>query len=104
MTDPAYPGATSPIKQFRMVEPSRITDALNQLIIDINAAVVAISGGNFVGVFTVATLPVSATGGQVAYASDGRKVGEGAGVGTGVGVYYSLGAWRVESTDAPVLS
>jgi hypothetical protein len=37
-----------------------------------------------------------------AYATNGRKVGEGAGAGTGVPVYYSNGSWRVYSTDAAV--
>ena len=61
------------------------------------------------GSYTVATLPgISATQplgpppGSIAYASNGRKVGEGAGSGTGVPVYYSNGAWRVFSTDAAV--
>lgn len=55
------------------------------------------------GQFTVAGL--AALVGQEserAYATNGRKVGEGAGVGTGVPVYFSAGAWRVYSTDAPV--
>ncbi len=51
--------------------------------------------------FTVAGLPAG-TVAQIAYASNGRKVGEGAGVGTGVVVYYSGGNWRVFSTDAAV--
>ena len=61
------------------------------------------------GSYTVATLPsVSPTQpvgppvGSIAYASNGRKVGEGIGAGTGVPVYYSNGAWRVFSTDAVV--
>lgn len=61
------------------------------------------------GSYPVSNLPgVSATApsgppvGSIAYASNGRKVGEGAGAGTGVPVYYSNGAWRVFSTDAPV--
>lgn len=42
--------------------------------------------------------------GQMAYALDGRKVGEGAGTGTGVPCYFSNGLWRVFSTDAQVLA
>lgn len=53
------------------------------------------------GAFTVATLPAG-TAGAIAYASNGRKVGEGSGSGTGVPVYYSNGEWRVYSTDAQV--
>lgn len=44
--------------------------------------------------YTVAGLPSSSVAGTVAYASDGRKPGEGAGHGTGVLVYYdSTAAW-----------
>jgi hypothetical protein len=55
------------------------------------------------GKFTVAGLPTGAEG-QIAYATNGRKVGEGGGAGTGVPVYFSNGSWRVYSTDAPVAS
>jgi len=51
--------------------------------------------------FTVATLPAG-TEGMRAYATNGRKVGEGAGLGTGVPVYFSNALWRVLSTDAAV--
>lgn len=51
--------------------------------------------------YLVASLP-GALEGQIAYALDGRKVGEGAGVGTGVPIYYTHGFWRVYSTDNPV--
>ena len=40
--------------------------------------------------------------GALAYASNGRKIGEGVGAGTGVPVYRSTGVWRVNSTDAAV--
>lgn len=53
---------------------------------------------------TVAVLGTSGVEGQLSYATDGRKVGEGSGSGTGVPVYFSNGAWRVYSTDAPVTS
>jgi hypothetical protein len=55
------------------------------------------------GQYTVANLPVGAEG-QTAYATNGRKVGEGAGSGTGVPVYFSNSHWRVYSTDAQVQS
>lgn len=55
------------------------------------------------GKFTVAGLPVGAEG-QIAYATNGRKVGEGAGAGTGVPVYFSNAAWRTYSGDAAVTS
>lgn len=59
-------------------------------------------GAGNLGTFTVANLPNNPFVSQTAFASNGRKVGEGAGGGTGVPVYYSNGAWRVYSTDAPV--
>ena len=40
--------------------------------------------------FTVATLPATAAIGQLAYASNGRKVGQGAGTGTGVPVIFDV--------------
>lgn len=52
--------------------------------------------------YTVATLPAPSTEGYIAYATNGRKVGEGAGAGTGVVVYFSNGSWRVFSTDLAV--
>ncbi len=54
--------------------------------------------------YTVAGLPLSSISleGMLAYATNGRKVGQGPGAGTGVPVYFSNGAWRVYSTDAPV--
>lgn len=96
----------NPIRQFIFVDPSVPVDALNALINDLNAAynVLGVSGSNYKGVFTVATLPVSPTDGSSAFASDGRKVAEGAGSGTGVLVYYSDSSWRVFSSDAPVTS
>jgi hypothetical protein len=54
--------------------------------------------------FTVVGLPGGASEGMVAYATNGRKVGQGVGAGTGVPVYFSAGAWRVFSTDAQVLA
>lgn len=54
------------------------------------------------GHFTVANLPAGPPDGALAYATDGRKVGEGAGSGTGVPVYFSNAAWRTYSGDAAV--
>jgi hypothetical protein len=53
--------------------------------------------------FTVAGLPAGLEG-QYAYATDGRKVGEGVGAGTGVPIYFSNTLWRVFSTDTVVLA
>jgi hypothetical protein len=51
--------------------------------------------------YTVAALP-SGTAGQVAYASNGRKNGEGGGSGTGVLVFHDGTAWRACDTGATV--
>lgn len=56
------------------------------------------------GKYTVANLP-SGSEGQVAYATDGCKVGESTGFGSGVPVYWSsvgYGGWHVFSTDTLV--
>jgi len=55
------------------------------------------------GKYTVALLPTG-TEGMTAYATNGRKSGEGSGAGTGVPVYFSNTEWRTYSTDAQVLS
>jgi hypothetical protein len=65
-----------------------------------SAWVPAIAGG--LPVYTVANLPASPPVGSVAYASNGRKVGEGAGLGTGVPGYFSAGAWKRYSDDTTV--
>lgn len=49
-------------------------------------------------------LPQADREGAQRWIADGRKIGEGAGQGTGVLAYFSQGAWRCMSTDAPVLS
>lgn len=53
------------------------------------------------GTYTVAGLP-SGTAGDMAYASNGRKAGEGAGVGTGVQVFKDGTAWIAVDTGAAV--
>jgi len=59
--------------------------------------------GAFLKNYTVATLPaVSVQDGAIAYASDGRKNGEGAGVGTGVQVYYDGSNWIASDTGQTV--
>jgi len=49
--------------------------------------------------YTVATLPTGAAG-MIAFASDGRKNGEGGGAGTGVLVFHDGTAWRACDTGA----
>jgi hypothetical protein len=51
--------------------------------------------------YTVATLPAVGDA-LLAYASDGRKVGEGAGAGTGVPVYRDGGTWFRFADDTAV--
>lgn len=53
--------------------------------------------------YTVASLPASAgVIPQIAYASNGRKNGEGAGAGTGVPVFWDSNDWCAFDTGAPV--
>lgn len=52
---------------------------------------------------TVGGLPLNVIEGTIAWAYDGCKSGEQSGFGTGVVVYWSAGAWRVFSTDLPVV-
>lgn len=51
---------------------------------------------------TVAALPVRVLPGTIAYASNGRKNGEGAGAGTGVLVFHDGTAWRACDTGQTV--
>lgn len=50
--------------------------------------------------YTDPVLPIGVVG-RVIYVTNALKVGELPGAGTGAPVYYSNGAWRVFSTDAP---
>lgn len=52
--------------------------------------------------YTVAGLPTSFGIGSVAFATDGRKDGEGAGNGTGVLTYWDGSAWRRTADDTTV--
>lgn len=51
---------------------------------------------------TVANLPSGAGAGSIAFATNGRKNGEGAGLGTGVMVFHDGTAWRACDTGATV--
>jgi len=55
-----------------------------------------------VSTYTVANLPTDVQANQIAYASNGRKAGEGAGAGTGVLVFRDTTAWRACDTGATV--
>lgn len=103
MVDLPRDKVTFPIKLFTNVTGGEITDALNELINDVNAVISGVVLGATLNSYTVANLGTAPTN-QIVMATNGRKIGEGAGLGTGVPVYFSLGAWRVFSTDAPVQS
>lgn len=68
-----------------------------------NSRTVTFYGPVIPATYTVAALPLTPAEGAIAYASNGRKSGEGAGAGTGVPVYYSAGKWRVYRDDSEVL-
>ena len=57
-----------------------------------------------VSTYTVANLPTDVVANQIAYASNGRKNGEGSGAGTGVLVFRDGSAWRACDTGATVAS
>lgn len=54
--------------------------------------------------YTVANLPIDVVEGQIAFATNGRKTGEGAGSGTGVLVIRDNANWRVVSEALPVVA
>ncbi len=54
--------------------------------------------------YAVASLPTAGTAGRTAFASNGRKVGEGGGAGTGTLVYDDGTAWRRVGDDTTVLA
>ena len=54
--------------------------------------------------YTVAGLPVAGTAGRYAFATNGRKTGEGAGAGTGVLCYDDGIAWRRVDDGTTVLA
>lgn len=53
---------------------------------------------------TVATLPLRSSAGDISYASDGRKNGEGPGVGTGVLVFFDGTNWIACDNGQTVVS
>lgn len=62
---------------------------------------------NQLGAFTVANLPTTTMvktlgAGDMAFATNGRKDGEGAGVGTGVPVFWDGSGWKTVTTGAAV--
>ena len=72
-----------------------VINALQRQGIILTAILKSLNGGLLVdpipASYTVATLPVTAAAGQWAWASNGRKGGEGGGSGTGVPVFFNPG-------------
>lgn len=68
----------------------------------VGAGVIQVSDSIRIGRFTVATLPIAGFSGRIAFATNGRKNGEGAGAGTGVQCYDDGTAWRRVSDDSTV--
>lgn len=102
----APPPSVYPIAQFKRAASSELLDLLNILVRNVNQAIGSLivgQGAPFVGAYSVGTLPTP-SGFTFGYATDGLKIGELTGHGTGVPVYYSNGAWRNISDDAPVNS
>jgi len=84
--------------------------SLNQLVLllqsqmnQITATLAQSSGTSYPPQYLLANLPIGIEG-QIAYVTNGLKVGESTGHGSGVPVYFSNGLWRAYSTDAMVLS
>ena len=93
-----------PIRLFLDIPSADTLDSVCALITDANKYLGLFVTGAPANQSTFALLPAVATEGAQWYVTNGRKIGEGPGAGTGVQVYYSVGAWRVKSTDAPVLA
>jgi hypothetical protein len=108
MTRPNRSSATTPVQQFTNINNAEIVNDINELINDLNGQFVAFFAGSptTFPTYTVALLPAAGGLTGYAFATDGRKIGEGSGSGTGVPVYYSSAqtAWLTFSLDQPVLS
>jgi hypothetical protein len=111
----ALDGVTSPVPSNAAVptieaDLNGLHTTINQLTLllqsqmnTITSQLAQVLGAVYPPQYTVSLLPIGVEG-QVAYATNGLKVGESTGHGTGVPVYYSNGLWRVYSTDAQVQS
>lgn len=86
--------------------PQNFRKALNTLseTQDTQQASVDAIEAQTLGSFTVANLPAAGTAGRTAFATDGRKDGEGVGAGTGVLVYDDGTDWKTVDTSATVLA
>jgi hypothetical protein len=102
MPVPPRSSVSFPIRVFIDIPSPDTLDAINALVTDANRYLGQFITGAPPLVYTFSGLPASATEGTEVWVSNGRKIGEGPGLGTGVEAYWSVGAWRVKSTDAPV--
>ena len=73
-----------------------------QVCNEINKLWDALNNGNVAPSYTVANLPASPDGNYIAYASNGRKAGEGVGAGTGVLCFHDGSNWIAADTGATV--
>ncbi len=106
MSTPTIPGVAAPGGQadpFNGLSWQQFFTSVRTSLVAAISAVQMLQSAAPLGSFAVAALPAGTTG-NTAYATNGRKVGEGAGAGTGVPVYFSAGQWRVYSTDTQVLA
>lgn len=93
-----------------MTDTTQVVQSLNQGNFILTAILQALKGGVVVdpqpSVFTVAALPVTGANGQWAFASNGRKPGEGGGAGTGVPVFFNAatGTWFSYCSGAVITS
>lgn len=102
-----------PIRVFKDIPAADLLEAVNALINDLNSQLANLSTAPNpepvpnspppLATTTLAGLALILTEGQIGYATDGRKVGEGPGAGTGVPVYMLGGKIRERSPENTVL-
>jgi hypothetical protein len=84
---------TTPLAGSPVVDLSLLIQGQNNLIQILSQILLALKGGLGVAqafpTYTVAALPTTAATGSSAWASDGRKPGEGVGAGSGVPVFWN---------------
>jgi hypothetical protein len=96
--------ASSAAAEFRVLKASITGRLAGKAATGANADITALSALTAFKppIFTVATLPAAPVLGSLAFATNGRKIGELAAAGTGVLVCYSNAAWRLISNDTIV--
>lgn len=75
------------------VDLTSLVNTAQQTNVILSAILTALKNGLIISpnlpTFTVASLPSTATNGEIAFASNGRKSGEGGGAGTGIVVFWN---------------